>query len=124
MEDNAKTYFATLVCSHPDGKAQAKCVRLSVIKISCTRSSARSLRSLRTLRISKEGLLHFEQIYILRVTRIYRTVIIRSDVSLWDGSRQLDAHREMRKHETAACSHTCTMVWEVGKREVGDKHFY
>ena len=50
MEDYAKTYFASLVCSHPDGKAQAKRVRLCVIKISCTRSTARSLRSLRTLR--------------------------------------------------------------------------
>ena len=50
MKDFAKTYFASLVCSHPDGKAQAKRVCLCVIKNSCTRSSARSLRSLRTLR--------------------------------------------------------------------------
>ena len=91
MEDYAKTYFATLVCSRPDGKAQAKRVRVAfpslissdsdlrfcVIRISCIRSSARSLRSLCTLRENfKEGIVHFEQIHILRVTSIYRTVPI------------------------------------------------
>ena len=76
MKDFAKTYFASLVCSHPDGKAQAKRVHLCVIKISCTRSAAWSLRLLRSLRENiKERLVHFEQIHILRVTSIYRTVI-------------------------------------------------
>ena len=30
----------------------------------------------------------------------------------------------MRKHETAVCRTARTVVWEVGKREVGGKHFY
>ena len=33
-------------------------------------------------------------------------------------------HREMRKHETTVCRTARTVVWEVGKREVGGKHFY
>ncbi|MBO4907231.1 MAG: hypothetical protein J5486_09440, partial [Bacteroidaceae bacterium] len=31
---------------------------------------------------------------------------------------------EVSKHGTAVCGTACTVVWEVGKREVGDKHFY
>ena len=30
----------------------------------------------------------------------------------------------MRKHEAAVCRTARTVVWEVGKREVGGKHFY
>ena len=33
MEDFAKTYFASLVCSHPVGKAQAKRVLLCVLSL-------------------------------------------------------------------------------------------
>ena len=29
-----------------------------------------------------------------------------------------------RVHETAVCRTARTVVWEVGKREVGGKHFY
>ena len=49
MEDYAKTYFASLVCNHTDGKAQAKCVR-SANFIHIYLGSAWSLRSLRSLR--------------------------------------------------------------------------
>ena len=41
MEDYAKTYFASLVCNHPDGKAQAVAcapLRISMLHVNIFRT--------------------------------------------------------------------------------------
>ena len=72
MEDSAKTYFASLVCNHPDGNHKGSvCALRNFIYIYL--GSAWSLRSLRPLR-EKKGLVLL--LHGLRVRSINRTVPI------------------------------------------------